>query len=140
MREGFAGIETIIFAVTMRLRRSLAESVFSSGPSSVGDDGWREIKEELRRLGFRTPEIKRNKRALLAYAAGGLLPEAIPNREAERRARLSSSSSSSSSSPSQVSRRRGRRRMRGRRRVSKNCYPTRFSPHPHANATQDRAR
>lgn len=84
--------------------------------------------------------IKRNKRVLLAYVAGGPLPQAIPNGEAERRARSSSSSgssSSSSSSASQVSRRRGRRRVRGRRSVSRNRYPTRLSPHPYANANQD---
>jgi hypothetical protein len=84
MRDGLAGIETRIFTVMMRLHRSREEVVSSYSPSSVGEDGRREIEEELRKLGFRTPEVKRNKRALLAYAAGGPLPEAIPNREAER--------------------------------------------------------
>jgi hypothetical protein len=83
MRDGLAGIETRIFTVMMRLHRS-REEVVSYSPSSVGEDGRREIEEELRKLGFRTPEVKRNKRALLAYAAGGPLPEAISNREAER--------------------------------------------------------
>jgi len=139
MREGLAGIETTIFAVARRLRRGQAESVSSSGLSSVEDDGWRAIKEELRRLGFRSREISRSKRALLAYVAKRPLREPTPSGEPERRARSSSSGGSTSSGLSQVSRIRGRRRVRGRRKVSRNRYPTRISPHAHANAAQDPA-
>lgn len=126
MRDGFARNETAIYAVARRVRRTRAESVSSSGIGTLEDDGWREIKEELRRQSFGKREIKRSKRVLLAYIRERPVTEGGPNvpREAERRAR------SRSSSGSQASSRRGRRRVHGRRVVSKNRYPNGLSPLP----------
>jgi hypothetical protein len=137
MREGLAGNETAIFAVARRVRRAQAESVSSSGRGGIDDDGWREIKEELKRQGFGKREIKRSKRVLLAYIRERPVPDVAAHvpRDDERRARSLSSSGTSSGSS-----RRGRRRVRGRRKTRKSRYPVRLSPLPETNGSFPRTR
>ena len=74
MREGIKGYSTALWNVAERFARIRAGAGIGSNERNEElDAGWREVREELRSVGFSKEEVRWSKRVIMAYLRESLL-------------------------------------------------------------------